>query len=173
VPLLVIIGAPGAGKTRIGKRVARLLGADFVDTDRRIVIKHGPIPALFAEFGEEYFRRLERTEVAQALTENAVVALGGGAVMDADTRADLASLPVALVTVSAEAVAQRIAGSSRPLLSDGLASWRSLAEARRTIYESLASRSWDTSERTAEEVAAEIADWIGRNQRTSRNTTTE
>jgi shikimate kinase len=159
-PLLVIIGAPGAGKSRIGKRVARLLRCDFVDTDRRIVAKHGPIPVLFAEFGEEYFRTLERTEVAKALQERAVVALGGGAIMNVDTRADLTDLPVALVTVSAEAVESRISGSNRPLLTDGVTSWQRLVDSRREIYESLASRSWDTSGRAAEDVAADIAAWV-------------
>ena len=139
IPLLVIIGAPGAGKSRIGKRVAQLLRCDFVDTDRRIVAKHGPIPALFTEFGEEHFRSLERAEVAKALRERAVVAL---------------------VTVSADAVKSRISGSNRPLLTDGLKSWQRLVDSRREIYESLASRTWDTSARAAEDVAADIAAWI-------------
>lgn len=160
IPLLVIIGAPGAGKSRIGKRVAQLLRCDFVDTDRRIVAKHGPIPALFTEFGEEHFRSLERAEVAKALRERAVVALGGGAIVNADTRSDLAELPVALVTVSADAVKSRIRGSNRPLLTDGIKSWQRLVDSRREIYESLASRTWDTSARAAEDVAADIAAWI-------------
>ena len=42
-PQLVLIGPPGAGKTRLGKRVARILRSDFIDTDRRIVAQHGPI----------------------------------------------------------------------------------------------------------------------------------
>ena len=48
-PLLVLIGPPGAGKTRLGKRVARILGAPFIDTDRSIVAVHGPIADIFGQ----------------------------------------------------------------------------------------------------------------------------
>ena len=71
-PLVVIIGPPGAGKSRVGKQVARLLDSAFVDTDRRIVDGHGPIPQLFSRFGEDHFRTIERVEVAKALGEDAV-----------------------------------------------------------------------------------------------------
>jgi shikimate kinase len=159
-PLLVVIGAPGAGKTRIGKRVARLLKVPFVDTDRRIVTRHGPIAQIFTGRGEEHFRTLERIEVARALTERAVVSLGGGAVLDPDTQSDLAGLPVALMTVSADAVRLRI-GEHRPLLrGGGVEAWERLVAARRETYERLASRTWDTSDRPIETIAQEIADWI-------------
>ncbi|MHB1171534.1 MAG: shikimate kinase [Lacisediminihabitans sp.] len=161
-PWLVVIGAPGAGKTRVGKRVARLLAVDFVDTDRRIVAKHGPIAQLFAERGEEYFRQLERVEVAKALGEAAVVSIGGGAVLNTETQAELAAHRVALLTVSAEAVAARIVGTKRPLLADGIDSWQRLVDARREIYERLAARSWDTSERPIDQIAGEIAEWVQR-----------
>ncbi|MFP7760514.1 shikimate kinase [Marisediminicola sp. LYQ134] len=159
-PLLVVIGAPGAGKTRIGKRIARVLGSPFIDTDRRIVQRYGPIAGIFSARGEEHFRAIERIEVAKALRESAVVSLGGGAVLDERTRADLEGLPVALMTVSAEAVANRI-GVNRPLLKQGgVDAWRDLVEARRATYESLASRSWDTSSRPVDAIANEIADWV-------------
>jgi shikimate kinase len=158
-PLVVIIGPPGAGKTRVGKQVARLLHSTFVDTDRRIVDGHGPIPQLFSRFGEEHFRAIERVEVAKALGEEAVVALGGGAILDADTRADLARLPVALVTVSREAVQSRITGTGRPLLANGLESWDRLVAHRSDVYRSLATRTWDTSGRPVGDLAREIAQW--------------
>ena len=72
---MVLIGAPGAGKTRTGKRVARLLGVPFVDSDREIVREHGPIPAIFEHFGEPYFRALERDAVAASVRQYAVVAM--------------------------------------------------------------------------------------------------
>lgn len=157
---LVLIGAPGAGKTRLGKKVARLLRVRFVDTDKRIVAEHGPIARIFEEHGEEHFRALEREAVAEALREDAVVALGGGAVLDADTRAELAGRRVALLTVSAEAVAARIGGGKRPLLKDGVQAWIALVEGRRALYESLASRSWDTSNLPLDDIAGDIADWV-------------
>ncbi|WP_165063967.1 shikimate kinase [Marisediminicola senii] len=159
-PYLVVIGAPGAGKTRIGKKVAKMLRVPFVDTDRRIVMRHGPIAQIFSGRGEDHFRRIERVEVAKALTERAVVSLGGGAVLDPATQADLADKRVALMTVSAEAVAMRL-GQSRPLLQrGGVAAWEGLVAARRDIYERLASRSWDTSTRPIDTIAREIADWV-------------
>lgn len=160
VPFVVVIGAPGAGKTRVGKRVARILRQPFIDTDRRLVLRYGPVAQLFATKGEDYFRKLERIEVARALTEPAVVSLGGGAVLDGDTQRELAGLPVALMTVSAEAVAERI-GDKRPLLRDGgVDAWERLVAARRETYERLATRAWDTSHRPIDVIAQEIAEWI-------------
>ncbi len=159
-PIVVVIGAPGAGKTRVGKRIARILKVPFVDTDRRIVLRHGPIAQIFTGRGEDYFRRIERIEVQRALTERAVVSLGGGAVLDPDTQRELEDLPVVLMTVSAEAVAERI-GTRRPLLREGgVAAWEKLVEARRDTYERLATRTWDSSSRPIDHIAQEIADWI-------------
>ena len=159
-PHVVFIGPPGAGKTRLGKRVARLLGASFVDTDRRVVAKHGPIADLFSQHGEEYFRKLERAEVAQALLEDAVVSLGGGAMLNLDTQSELSRQRVVLVTVRPDAVASRIEKSNRPLAKD-LDTWERLVESRRELYERLATRTWDTSDRPIDDIAAEIAAWIG------------
>ena len=156
---LVLIGAPGSGKTRLGKRVARILDLPFIDTDRRIVADHGPIPALFETYGEPHFRGLEREAVVAALAEDAVVSLGGGAVLDLDTQRDLEGHRVVLVTVSAEAVASRIANARRPLLKDGIESWKALIESRRELYERLGQRSWDTSTRPIDDIAQEIAAW--------------
>jgi len=158
-PHLVLIGPPAAGKTRLGKRIARILGAAFVDTDRRIVAGHGPIAQIFSEYGEKYYRALERTEVTKALGERAVVALGGGAIIDPLTQADLVAHRVALITVSPDAVAGRILGSRRPLIS-GIDTWSELVASRREIYERLATRTWDTSHRPIDQIAGEIAAWI-------------
>ncbi len=157
---LVLIGAPGAGKTRTGKRIARLLSVPFIDTDRVIVAEHGPIAQIFESYGEAYFRRIERTAVAEALQEPAVVALGGGAVLDEQTQADLVETRVAQLTVSADAVLARIGGGKRPLLKDGVADWTRLVESRRPLYDRLASHSWDTSQKPLDDIAAEIAEWV-------------
>ncbi|ERK72528.1 hypothetical protein N136_01109, partial [Leifsonia aquatica ATCC 14665] len=57
---IVLIGPPAAGKTRLGKRLAKRLGLGFVDTDARVVAAHGPISEIFADHGEPHFRALER-----------------------------------------------------------------------------------------------------------------
>lgn len=161
-PALVFIGAPGAGKSRIGKRVARLLRLPFIDTDKRIVAAHGGIPAIFEEHGEPYFRVLEREQVALALGERAVVSLGGGAVLDADTQTDLESLRVVQLTVSPEVIAGRNL-SNRPLLAGGVDAWKALVAARAPLYDRLADVTFDTTAVPAERVADEVVRWLKEN----------
>lgn len=156
---VVLIGPPAAGKTRLGKRLAKRLGLAFIDTDARVVADHGPIADIFAEHGEPHFRALERAEVAAALREGGVVSLGGGAVLDLDTRADLTGLRVVLLTVQPEAIAQRITGGKRPLVTD-IESWKRLVAERAELYASLADYTADTSSRPIETIVEEIAEWV-------------
>lgn len=158
--VVVLIGAPGAGKTRTGKRLARLLGVPVIDTDGRIVAEHGPIAGIFEQHGEQHFRALEREVVAAALLEPAIVTLGGGAVLDEGTQALLADHRVVQLTVSPEAVAARIAGGKRPLVKDGIGAWTALVQKRRPIYDRLSHLTIDTSHRPLDGVAQEIADWL-------------
>ena len=158
--VVVLIGAPGAGKTRTGKRLARLLDVPLIDTDSRIVQSHGPIATLFETHGEPHFRALERDAVAQALGETAVVTLGGGAVLDPGTQALLADHRVVQLTVSPEAVEARIAGGKRPLVKDGIGAWIALVEQRQPIYDRLAQLTIDTSHRPLTGVAKDIAEWL-------------
>ena len=158
-PPVVLIGPMGAGKTRVGKRVARILGTGFQDTDKLIVAEHGPIPAIFDEHGEQHFRELEREAVARALASEDVVALGGGAILAPETQALLAAHRVVLVTVTAEAVAPRIGDGRRPLLRGGISDWERILGERRPIYEQLALLTVDTSHRPIDAVAQEVAAW--------------
>jgi shikimate kinase len=158
---LVLIGPMGAGKTSIGRRVAKAIGVPFTDTDAAVVRAHGPIEQIFAEHGEAHFRALERAAVAEALASDGVVALGGGAVMDAGTRALLAGHRVVLLTVEPRIVASRIHGTSRPLLQadDPVARWQEIYAARRPVYEQLADATFDTSHGPLSAVAGAIATW--------------
>ncbi len=89
---VALVGFMAAGKSTIGRHLARELAVEFIDTDERIVARHGPIPALFERLGERGFRELEMEAVRDALAlPCAVVALGGGAVTHAPTRALLAA----------------------------------------------------------------------------------
>lgn len=155
-PTVALIGAMGAGKTSIGRALARRLGLPFTDTDAAVVSDHGSIEALFRDRGEPVFRRLERSAVQQALRAGGVVALGGGAILDPDTRSELASCTVVLLTVDEAAVAERLAGSGRPLLTDGLASWRRIAAERAPRYAALADVVMDTSHRPVDDVVAAV-----------------
>jgi shikimate kinase len=91
------------------------------------------------------------------------VSLGGGAVLDPATRSDLEGAPVVLLTVSREAAEARIGGSKRPLVQ-GIDSWQALVDARSELYASLASVTFDTSDRPISRIVAEIADWVGENR---------
>ncbi|KJQ54758.1 shikimate kinase [Microbacterium sp. SA39] len=158
---LVLVGPMAAGKTSVGRRVARRLGVGFIDTDKRIVAQHGPIPAIFAAHGETHFRELERAAVAAALSEGGVISLGGGAVTDAGTREMLRQHPVVFLTVSADAVADRIRGNNRPLLAgeDPLERWVRILDERRDWYDEVASTTFDTSRRPMQRIADEIVAW--------------
>ena len=157
---VALIGPMGAGKTSIGRRLARHLGHRFVDTDAVIAVEHGPIPHLFATVGEPAFRVLERDVVQRELRAGGVVALGGGAVLDESTRAALADCTVVLLTVSEEAVTARLASGSRPLLTEGLDSWRRIAAEREPVYRALADVTVDTSRRPMTRIAAELAEQL-------------
>jgi shikimate kinase len=159
-PRVVLVGPPAAGKTRVGKRVARLMNLAFHDTDREIVEAHGPIAEIFATQGEPVFRELERAAVITALGTDGVVALGGGAVINADTRADLAHHRVALITISADAVAHRLDPEKRPLLVGGREAWEALVDARQGWYDEVSGASFDTSHRSLDTVAIEVVRWI-------------
>lgn len=159
---LVLVGPMGAGKTSVGRRVAKALGVAFIDTDKRIIAEHGPIPELFTAHGEEYFRTLEAAAVATAVDEGGVISLGGGAVAREATRDLLRRHPVAFLTVTPEAVAQRIRGGGRPLLAgdeDPLARWKQIYEQRRGWYEDVADATFDTSRRPMQRIAEDIAAW--------------
>jgi shikimate kinase len=157
---IVLIGPPAAGKSKIGKKLAKLLDKDFVDTDAIIVRDHGAITEIFAEHGEPHFRKLERAAVIEALAQDAIISFGGGAVLDADTQRDLAAHVVVLLDVDAESVEGRIkADGKRPLAPD-LESWKALVAARRPIYERLADRRVETANRPRDQIAQELADWI-------------
>jgi shikimate kinase len=155
---IALVGPMGAGKTSVGRRLAKRLDLPFTDTDAVIAAKHGPIPELFAVGGEAGFRGLEREVVAEALAAGGVVALGGGAVLDAGTRRDLEPCTVVLLTVSEEAVAARLGGGRRPLLIDGVESWRRIRDERAELYASIADVVVDTSRRPIMTIADELAE---------------
>ena len=159
---IVLIGPMGSGKSRVGQRLAASVDAPFVDTDQRIAERYGPIEQIFDREGEEYFRIIEREVVAEALLEEAVISLGGGAVLHEDTRADLADLPVVWLKVSPEAVAPRLAGGHRPLIANGgIGAWKAILEERTPVYASLADLEIDTSRRSVARIVDDITERFG------------
>jgi shikimate kinase len=158
---LVFIGPMASGKSKIGRRVARTLRVPFIDTDKDVVAGHGPITEIFAEHGEEHFRLLERAAVAAALQRGRViVSLGGGAVLDPATRADLRGTTVISLSTTAEAVRNRTRNAKRPLLAAGPDAWQRIYDERRPLYDALASITFDTSTRPVDAIAADIVKWV-------------
>ncbi|MGH7789702.1 MAG: shikimate kinase, partial [Candidatus Binatia bacterium] len=102
---VVLTGFMGTGKSSVGERLAARLGAPFVDTDLLIERRAGrPIAALFAAEGEAPFRALERQAIAEAVgVPRAVIATGGGAIVDAENLATLrAAAPIVCLTARPE-----------------------------------------------------------------------
>jgi shikimate kinase len=151
----------GSGKTTVGRRLAQQWGVSLRDTDHDIELSDGrSISDIFVEDGEDHFRALERQAVARALAEHdGVLALGGGAVLAEETRELLAGHIVVFLRVGLAAAVKRVGlGTGRPLLLGNVRSRvKALLDERTPIYESVATISVDTDDRSPEDVAAEVA----------------
>ena len=162
---MVLVGPMGAGKSTVARVLARHWGVAARDTDEDIAAAEGrTISDIFVDSGEEHFRALEAAAVAEALAHHdGVLALGGGAVLDPNTRAALQGHPVVFLRVGlAEAVKRVGLGTTRPLLLGNVrARIKALLDERTAIYESVARVSVDTDGRTPEDVAAEIIEALG------------
>ncbi|MET9451697.1 shikimate kinase, partial [Streptomyces cinerochromogenes] len=125
------------------------------------------IAEIFVDEGEEAFRAIEKAAVRAALTEHdGVVALGGGAVLDPDTRGLLAGHRVVYLSMRAEEAVRRTAlNVARPLLAvNPRKRWRELMEARRHLYEEVATAVVATDGRTPEEVTQAALDALEEKQ---------
>ena len=163
-PLIVLVGAPGAGKSTVGRLLADRVGTSFVDTDQVIAAAAGkPIPEIFVEDGEEVFRRWERTTVLDTLrTCDGVVALGGGAVVSGEIRTALADQRVVWLQVSAAQAAGRVGlTGARPLLMGNVRGRLiALLEERRPLYAEVGDIAVVTDNRPVAEIVDEIIAWM-------------
>jgi shikimate kinase/3-dehydroquinate synthase len=134
---IALVGFMGAGKSTIGREVARLTERPFLDADEEIEKQHGPIAEIFEERGEAGFRAIEERLVRDLVRvhEPAVIALGGGAVLSETVRQELKRRAFAVWIAVEEAVAwERAQGSGRPLARDR-DSFSRLYEERQPLYE--------------------------------------
>ncbi|MDD3030470.1 MAG: shikimate kinase [Alphaproteobacteria bacterium] len=138
---LVLIGMMGVGKTTIGQALAEHWGCLFVDSDREIERRaHRSVAQIFAEEGEDAFRRMERDVIAALLDRPpCVVSLGGGAFLDEATRQSIQEKALSVwLKASPEILSQRLGDlSSRPLLAgsaDPLKTISALLAARSPFY---------------------------------------
>jgi shikimate kinase len=161
---IVLIGPPGAGKSSIGKALAKELNLDFIDSDSEIEkISHKKISEIFIEDGEPAFRLLEVDVVRKVLADfNGVISLGGGAPISKEIKEVLrnADYPVVFIDVSIAQAATRIGfNKDRPLLLvNPRQQWISLMNDRRAIYEELASQTISSDNQKPHEVAKQISE---------------
>jgi shikimate kinase len=137
---LVLVGMMGAGKTSIGRRLASILGVPFRDADAEIELAAGcTINEIFERFGEPAFRAGERKVIARLLGDPAhVLATGGGAFMDAETRARIKERAVSIwLKANLELLLERVTRKdTRPLLrnTDNRTALERLLAEREPIY---------------------------------------
>jgi shikimate kinase len=159
-PWVVLVGAPGAGKTTVGRLLADASGRSFRDTDADVEAATGmTIGDIFVEHGEARFRALEREAVSTALVEHdGVLTVGGGAVIDPATREQLRAHTVVFLDVDVATAAARVGlNQSRPLLlGNPRAQLTRLLDERRPLYAEVATVTIDTTGRDAESVAADV-----------------
>lgn len=158
---VVIVGAPGAGKSTVGRRLAKRWGVSFRDSDQIVEAEAGKSVAdIFVDEGEDAFRAREREVIARALDGlDGVLSLGGGAVLDADTRARLAEAPCVWLRVGVTEAARRVGlNASRPLLLGNVrGTLIALLDARTPLYEEVATWTVDTDGRTVDEVVDAVS----------------
>ena len=163
MPVIALLGLRGAGKTTIGKRVARRLRVPFVELDRRVEEAAGlSLDEIFALHGQDYYRRLERDALENVLDEDrpTVVATGGGIVTSGDTYALLRRRAVTVwLRADAEDHWNRVVqqGDRRPMADnpEAMAELRRLLAARQPLYAE-AAHVVDTSRRSIDEAVAAI-----------------
>lgn len=161
-PRVILIGPMGSGKTTIGQLLASNLGITFRDTDHVIEERAGKsVSDIFLEDGEDEFRILEKKVLRdELLSDDTVLALGGGAPISMDAQSALRAIasPVVYLDISLATVAPRIGfNRDRPLLlHNPRGQWQTLMEARRPIYESIADCVIDVNEKTEQEIVALI-----------------
>ena len=161
-PRVILIGPMGSGKTTIGQLVASKLGIAFRFTDHVIEERAGKsVSDIFLEDGEDEFRILEKKVLRdELLSDDTVLALGGGAPISVDAQSALRAIasPVIYLDISLATVAPRIGfNRDRPLLlHNPRGQWQTLMEARRPIYESIADSVIDVNEKSESEIVTLI-----------------
>lgn len=170
--ILTLIGTRGTGKTTVAPVLASKLGWDWIDADVELERTAGKtIREIFASDGEPAFRYLERENLIKLLRrDRLVLAAGGGAILNADTRRDLqAAGPVVWLqatpeTVAARVMADPVTAARRPNLTPagGTEEFRTILQQREPLYRETASICVMTDDRSAEDIAADILNQLPR-----------
>jgi len=153
---IVLVGPMGAGKTTLGKKLAKKHQLRFADTDRLVAAKHGAITRIFEKQGEEKFRELETRYLETALRDFDVVATGGGVVLSQKNRELLKGHNVIFLDTSAESVLGKINLEKRPLLKSDPSSWQRIYDERLSLYESTSEAKLFTGNRPIKTLLKEL-----------------
>jgi len=163
---IVLVGVPGAGKTTVGKLLAKNLGINFFDSDQVIESRAGKsVSDIFTQDGEPAFRKLEHDVIVELLdSNNVVLALGGGSLGNDETRAKVKdATTVWLVAGLAQAVDRVGMNRNRPLLLGNVrGQLADLMAAREPFYKEVAAIAVDTSKLIPSEVVTEIVSELGK-----------
>ena len=146
----------GAGKTTLGRKLAKVLERKFIDTDRLVSASHGPITKIFETQGEDAFRKLETKALKKALMTPGVIATGGGVVVTEVNRELLTGVPTIFLDTHSDWVLARINLDKRPLLKADPGMWSRLYEERLGYYRQLADETVITSNRAIWVVLKEL-----------------
>ena len=152
---IFLCGFMGAGKSTVGKALAKELKWSLLDTDQLIEEEYGPIPMIFEEKGESYFRQLE-AELAKTLAkkEKVIISTGGGFVLSETVQAQLKGCSVVYLEVPFEECYERIRNSDRPLVrANSKEQLQELYFHRDRIYRSVATLCVDNSSMLSKAVA--------------------
>jgi shikimate kinase len=156
---IVLVGAPGSGKSTVGAKLAERLGVTFRDVDAVIVERAGkPISEIFTDDGEPAFRALEERITAELLPLPGVLSLGGGAVLSELTRAALQGHRVVWLKVGLAQSVKRVGlDTARPLLLGNVRGrLRKLLDERADLYGEVATEIIDTDDTTPAEIVEMI-----------------
>jgi shikimate kinase len=153
---VVLVGAPGSGKTTVGAILADRLNVPFHDVDAVIAERVGkPVAEIFADDGEAVFRAFEEATTAELLALPGVLALGGGAVLSPATRASLRGHRVVWLRIGLGAAVRRVGlDTARPLLLGNVRGrLLTLLNERAVLYAEVATETVDTDALTPDSVA--------------------
>ncbi|MBV7390227.1 MULTISPECIES: shikimate kinase [Enterococcus] len=162
---IILIGFMGAGKTTISKELGKTTNAQVVDMDDVLVERIGqPIADFFEEHGEPAFRNHETDLLKEAITKNSIIATGGGVILQKENQKVLVDKKVIYLKANADVLVERIRNDKTNIRPNAMnkndGEIKKLYFSREKLYEKLAKFTIDTSEKTPQEIVAEILNQV-------------